>query len=309
MINEEALRERLHDLADQAGPAHDLATTALRRAHRRHRRVMMAVASGAALALSVPLAALGGWDPGITTETGAGGPASQPTEAAPQIMPAPAVLDLTEAEVADAFAVCRREFDAYAEWMPVFGVTIDAEAAPGVPTTWVAARRGDEWRADCSLDSTGQQVGGGGEYGLKSTPDLLYALVDGQEGQGAGRYVDPVVRVTVQSENEPEQDAVLRGGFWFSSIDSRSRASVDHGDDPEEAGTVLDDDTMIGVPSGYIFRGYDASNERVYDSSQDGPTIEDCYADPTGTEFVGNYAGRDDPAGCVRTHEWQPRGV
>lgn len=146
---------------------------------------------------------------------------------------------------------------------------------------------------------------------------------DGQEGRGVGRYVDPVARVTVQYKDEPEQEAVLRNGFWFLSYDDNrfeppaeafegDRSSpegverpawpnrewlIEHGYQPD----------LIGVPLGFTFRGYDADGELVYDSSTDGPSVADCYADPTGTEFVGSWAGFDDPSECVRTHRWEPQ--
>ena len=66
------------------------------------------------------------------------------------------------------------------------------------------------------------------------------------------------------------------------------------------------DTDAIGVPPGFVYRGYSADGELLYDSTTDGPSINDCYADPTGTEFVGNYADRTDPSECVRTHRWEP---
>lgn len=69
---------------------------------------------------------------------------------------------------------------------------------------------------------------------------------------------------------------------------------------------MVSDTGVIGVPPGYTYRGYDADGRLVYDSTTDGPSDEDCYSDPTGTEIVGNRAGHSDPSECVTTHRWQP---
>lgn len=337
MSMESALREALHELADEATPVPGMAATALRQVRRRRQttRVVVAtmttVTAGAAVAVPLGTGLLDGSGDGM-----AGGPAAAPTSTAatpadPDVLPPPPVHELTGDALLEAYQVCRSGFvnpedssssdrDAlreqfYEGWEPVLGVSLDADPGPGLPATWVIFQQGGLFRADCVIDSSGMLIGGGGEYGVKSTPDLLYALVDGQEGEGVGRYVEPVARVTVQYEDKPEQEAVLRGGFWFAPIDSQrwfGENEDEHGfPEPEDstAGMAIPDlpepwDGLIGVNPGYTIRGYDADGEVVYDSTTDGPSVEDCYADPTGTEFVGSYAGHTDPSECVVTHPW-----
>ncbi len=259
-----------------------------------------------------------------TTDAEADAEAANTGAGTADIVPAPPARDLTPEELETAFDTCRAEplmGSGYDGWEPVAGVRIETDVAAGLPATWVIARRGDDYRADCSLTSDGEWFGGGGEYGVKSTPNLLYALVDGQEGRGVGRYADPVATVTVQYEDEPERKAVLRNGFWFLPYDANRfepPAEAYEGDrsTPEGAERAVWPDRdwlvehgyhpdLIAVPLGYTFRGYDADGEIVYDSSRDGPSVQDCYADPTGTEFVGNWADYDDPSECVRTHQWE----
>lgn len=308
------VRDALRDLADEAPPGDGLATTALRGARRHRVRVRAAVTAGVAVvaAAAVPVGASVLSEPGNSDAADvlspAGVPAQQgsevePAQEGPEVLPAPDSRLLADDELAEAFATCRADVDGeqlpgYEGWEPVFGITLDVDAPPFTPTTWIASSRGDDYRADCVLDASGAFVAGGGEYGGKSTPTLLYAVVDGQETRGAGRYVEPVATVTVQYEDGAEQEAVLQGGFWFHVPEPE----FDDFDDPER----MPDTDLIGVQPGYTYRGYDAAGELVYDSSVDGPSVEDCYADPSGTEFVGNHAGRTDPAECVVTHEWAP---
>lgn len=323
---EDALRAALSELADDTVPGSGLAAIAIRRARRRQYAARTAVAStAAAVTIPVSIAALDDFGPGSSVSPGMSGPAAQPSvtengtePAQTSIVAAPPARELDEDELAEAFETCAGGVDGDGEaaesgWQPAFGITIEAEAEPGVPTTWVAARRGEDYRADCALDASGALVNGGFDtgYGVKSTPALLYALVDGQQSSSGGRYVAPVATVTVQYDDGPEQAAVMHGGFWFFPMDDNRYfwENFDDGATPEEieqrdpAVGGLD---LIGVPVGYVFRGYDSTGTLLYDSSTDGPSVEDCYADPSGTEFVGSFAGHSDPSECVLTHQWEP---
>lgn len=326
------LRDALRDLADDAPSGDGLAETALRQARRRRARAWAATTAGVVgvAAAAVPVSAsvfseLGGSDaaslganvssePANTDAADEPSPIVQdPEQQDPDIVPAPDARLLADDELTEAFASCQVDHlgdrhPEYDGWEPVFGVTLDDDLPAAAPTTWVAARRGDDYRADCVLGKSGEMIAGGGEYGAKSTPALLYAIVDGQEGLGSGRFIEPVARVTVQYEEGPEQEAVLHKGFWFYPEVDPVSAAFSELDDQEmrELEDALADWDLIGVPFGYTFRGYDDAGQLVYDSSVDGPSVADCYADPTGTEFVGSSAGHTDPAECVRTHEWEP---
>lgn len=320
---EHQVRQALTDLASDTPSTDRLATTALRRARRRRYAARTAVVGSAAAVVALPASVLAIADLDLRSDPASVGPAASgpqdetapaPADQADQadqtdIEAAPTADELGGDELQAAFDTCRESAEGgYAGWEPAFGITVEADAEGGVPTTWIAARRGDHVRADCVLDSAGQLVMVGGTYGAKSTPALLYAPVDGQEGAGVGRYVDPVAQVTVQYEGEAERAAVLHNGFWFTPMDPNrlTRSQLEDAPDREAAVPGIGDHDLIGVPPGYTFRGYDASGELVYDSSADGPSVEDCYADPAGEEFVGNWAGHDDPAECVPTHRWVP---
>ncbi|HEX6195790.1 MAG TPA: hypothetical protein VFZ37_07760 [Jiangellaceae bacterium] len=338
---DDAVRDALRDLADDAPPGDGLARTALRQARRRRARTWVTttvgVAGVAVAAVPVSASMLSELENSNAVPTGANA-SSEPANTEPAVEPSPTRQEseqqeseqqdseqqdsdvvpapdsrlLTDDELTEAFASCQvdvlgERVPGYDGWEPVFGVTLDVDAAPGTPTMWVAARRGDDYRADCALNASGEMIGGGGEYGAKSTPTLLYAVVDGQGGMGSGRFVEPVARITVQLEDGPEQEAVLHKGFWFyPEIDTASAWFSELDDEEQMEADVFPDWDLIGIPLGYTFRGYDDEGQLVYDSTVDGPSVEDCYADPTGTEFVGNHAGRTDPAECVRTHVWEP---
>jgi hypothetical protein len=304
MTLEEEIRSAMHVIADDTRPVHGLAATALRKAHRRRITTRTtSVAAAGALGVAAPFGV------GLLTSNDAGTEAATadppPAGAAEaESLPAAEYRELSADELDAAGRACKEsEFgDGYEGWTPDFGLTRPDVAGAGHAVTWVAFVRG-EYRVDCVLDSDGAVLTGGGEYGLKSTPALLYAPVDGQEGNGVGRYAAPVTRVTVQYGDGPEQDAVQRGGFFFyPPVDLLPDESADQ---PYPA-PELENWDLIGVPYGMTFRGYGAAGDLVYDSTTDGPSVDDCYADPTGTEFVGSWAGHSDPAECVRTIVWEP---
>lgn len=298
---EDIVRRAMHDIADDIPEGDGLTATALHRARRR-RTARITATSGVAVATIASAGLFWLNHDGLPIDV-----SNEPVPAAPpaaaDFLPPAASREMTNAELAAAFEECRGAFaESYSDWTPTFGIVLEADFPDAMATRWVASRRGDEYRADCALDSDGNAVGGGGEYGLKSTPGLLYAVVDGQEGAGVGRYAGPVAQVTVQREDGPEQAAVIHDGFWFFP-ETRTAVS-DHQDELDPAG--LPDDGLIGVERGYTYRGYDTDGQLVYDSSADGPSVEECYADPTGAEVVGGSAENQDPAECVQMIVWQP---
>jgi hypothetical protein len=307
MMLEEEIRSAMHGIADDTRPVHGLAATALRQARRRRIAVRTtSVAAAGALGVAAPFGV------GLLTSDDAGTEGatadSAPADAAQaEFPPAAEYRELSAAELDAAGRACKElEWGhVYEGWTPEFGLTRSDIVDAGEPVTWVAFSKGAEHRADCALDEAGGADAGGGDYGGKSTPSLLYAPVDGQEGPyvGVGRYAEPVTRVTVQYGDGPEQDTMQRGGFFFyPPVDLLPDESADK---PYPA-PELENWDLIGVPYNTTFRGYDAAGDLMYDSTTDGPTTDDCYADPTGTEFVGNSAGHSDPAECVRTIAWEP---
>ena len=295
---EEDLRHALRELADDV-PANDgLAPHALSRA-RRHAIIRATTLSSVAAAVvaGVGLLALDAGPlehtrPEVASRTALAGRGSE----------APTVeRDMTPEQLSEAFNVCAIAAGPgnYSGWEPAFGIVIEGDAAPATATRWVVSHRGEEYRADCALGAGGELFAGGGAYGAKSSPELLYALVDGQEGLGVGRYASPVDRVTLQTDHGEEVNAVTRHGFWFFPISARAAG-------PSSAGEGGSGGGLIGVPPGHTVRGYDSEGALVYDSAVDGPSVDACYADPTGTSFVGSWAGQSDPADCVRTIAWEP---
>jgi hypothetical protein len=97
------------------------------------------------------------------------------------------------------------------------------------------------------------------------------------EDASFGRYTSEVDRVTVQYSGGPQQEAVMKNGYWFLPRDES------------------------GDPAAY--RAYDDSGELIYDSTTIDPDA--CYADPEGKEVV--YYGTDedpDLEDCIPMLEW-----
>jgi hypothetical protein len=110
---------------------------------------------------------------------------------------------------------------------------------------------------------------------VKSTPYLRGAVswID----LSFGRYTSDVDRVTVQYSNGPQQEAVMKDGYWFLPRNQSGEAAA--------------------------YRGYDDSGELIYDSTTIDPDA--CYADPDGEEIV-IYGTNEDPDvdDCIRMVEW-----
>jgi hypothetical protein len=157
-------------------------------------------------------------------------------------------------------------------------------------------------------------------YGSHTAKDIpyLFAPVD-QNGNSYGRHTDTIARVTVQVDDGPEHDAIMRDGFWFHPGEEDPLArSVELPDDldalpdqerqerMEEIFAAAPNNGLIGIPYGYVLRGYDASGALVYDSSVDGPSVEECYTDPQGAEVIASFDVDAPPApsSCRPTVEW-----
>ncbi|WP_116949925.1 hypothetical protein [Jiangella endophytica] len=235
MSIETTLRAALEDIADDALPVRGLAAVAVRRARRRRTAARSAVAAGALAAVAVPVGVLGlGRDgddsPGIAV-AGAG------------VTPAPGWRELTGDEVAAAVDACYPgpAHPAFAaDWDSVRGIQLTEPASP----TWVVSESGGERWVECTLPAGGDGVP------LLRAPgaDREGAWLVADDGLGAGRYADPVTRVTVQYGDRPEQEAVVWDGLWFDPLD-HARLRGEHG--------------SCDGPLPYVVRGYDEAGRAV----------------------------------------------
>lgn len=219
-----------------------------------------------------------------------------------QIKPAPAVHDLTPAEMTAFRQDCERSEFTQPEWYDgyttVAGIRFVNERRP-VPASWLILRKGAQ-HTICIKNGRGEVFGTTG-FGPESVKDVeyLFAPVD-VKGQGTGPFTKPVTRVTVQSKDDPEQEAVLRHGFWFAAYDDQRYYTWNGTTGPKE------DSKLIGVPYGYTFRGYDRNGRLVYDSGKNGPAVKDCYTDPDGRRvLVVNSVKNPTPDKCRRTLYWK----
>lgn len=195
-------------------------------------------------------------------------------------LPAPPAEEMNAAE---AEAVVRECVDGAHDWSgfsPTFGIRLDADAEESTPTGWVIAHEGDS-RLVCGVDSSGQSTGGArfGDSAAKDVP-YMFAPVETKD-PGFGLYTSDIARVTVQASGGPEQDAVMRDGYWFLPVEDADHVTL-------------------------ALRGYDAEGDLVYDSATDGPDFSGCFTDPEGTEVV--YEGDvTDPAldDCAPTYAWE----
>lgn len=236
MSIETTLRSALEDVADDALPVPGLAATALRRARRRRTTVRSAVAAGAVAAVAVPAGVVGRGDddgPGLAVAQGG-------------VVPAPAWRELTADEVAAAVDACYPGPGDPAfvdDWDAVRGIRLTEPASP----VWVVSESGGERLVECALPAGGDGV-----------PQLRLADVETEgaslmtdEGLGAGRFADPVTRVTVQYGDRPEQEAVLWDGLWFDPLDHTRLRGPCEG------------------PLPYVVRGYDEAGRAVTGASFD----------------------------------------
>jgi hypothetical protein len=295
--------------------------------HRSRRRrsavpALVAAMSVAVLTVggAVTMQQLGGWEPALPpaangAPAAAPTPSTSPTQSAevapfdvavrastPPAEPAPKVRDLSRQETAAFVRAC----DAMAAekflggFEPVVAIELPAEHRPLVPAAWLVARSGEQF-ALCVRDGRRTAISAG-KFGSAAAKDIpsLFAAVD-QRGEGFGLVTVPVTTVTVQPLGGREQQAVVRDGFWFSPLDSQAATAARPGGDAEV------DENLIGInPPGTILRGYAADGTVVYDSSVDGPSIQECFTDPDGKKvIVHNGVFEPTPETCRRTLSWQ----
>ena len=192
-----------------------------------------------------------------------------PDYSSSDVVPAPAVRDMTGDEAQAALDACVETVPDWTDFQPDFGVWITSPS--GVEEPLVIAERGHT-KMEC-------RDGGAGLFGtpeVKSSPYLRGPV--SYNSMTFGRYVSDVDRVTVQPSSGPAYEAAMINGYWFL---------------PEALENLMDP----------AIRGYDAAGARVYDS-----TTEDrdrCYTDPDGTEVVF-YRGDDEPAldECLTALAW-----
>jgi hypothetical protein len=187
-----------------------------------------------------------------------------------EVVPAPAVRELTADELRAALDYCIEGADDWSDFEPVFGLSFESESV-GEGSMLIAERGATKMFCDTYLG--GAMLFGTPE--VKGTPYLRGAV--STEDASFGRYTSDVDRVTVQYSGGPQQEAVMKDGYWFLPRDES------------------------GEPAAY--RAYDDSGELIYDSTTIDPAA--CYADPEGKDVV--YYGTDedpDLEDCIRMLEW-----
>lgn len=186
------------------------------------------------------------------------------------VVPAPAALEMTVDELRATLDSCIEGADDWRDFEPVFGLSFQSES--NGEGSMLIAERGAT-KMICETYTGSAMLFGTSE--VKSSPYLRGPVspIDASYG----RYTPDVERVTVQHSGGPQQEAVMKDGYWFLP-----------GSEP-------------GEPAAY--RGYDASGNLVYDSTTIDPDA--CYADPDGEEII--WLGPDDDpdvGDCIRMVEW-----
>jgi hypothetical protein len=193
-----------------------------------------------------------------------------------EVVPAPAARQMTDAELRQALDACILGTDEWNDFEPVFGWSL--ASGSGAVAMMIAERGPTKMLCDAADGSA--MLFGTSE--VKSTPYLSGEV--SSEIMNFGRYTPDVDRVTVQFSGGPQQEALMKDGYWLLL-------------DEFEWGTADDEFRPVAL------RGYDAKGELVYDSTAVDP--EACYADPEGTKIV--YYGPDedpDVEDCIRMLEW-----
>ncbi|AYY12309.1 hypothetical protein EF847_05885 [Actinobacteria bacterium YIM 96077] len=190
--------------------------------------------------------------------------------------PAPQTEEMDDADVQEALQKCTESAPSWEGFEPVFGLTAETDVDAYVPTGWVIAQRGDT-KLLCEFGSSGNNAGGA-LFGSSEAKDSPYLTAPVESKRATfGLYTSSVDRVTVQTSGGPEQDAIMRDGYWFFPHDGN------------DAGRLA-------------LRGYDDEGELIYDSTEDDA---ECYTDPGGTEVIRPGSDEDlDPEDCRPMVEW-----
>ncbi|WP_433009142.1 hypothetical protein [Kribbella sp. CA-294648] len=157
------------------------------------------------------------------------------------------------------------------------------DTAPGTPKRWFFTVSGSYGSSlVCALDAQGKVVERWSITGPTGRGLFLFAPAE-VRGGSSGLYTAPVARITLQKPGGPLVEARLRDGFWFTSLADAKAATV---------------------------RAYDKAGKLIYDSVEQRPSPDDCYADPYGTKVLKTgKTPNPNPASCHRTLVWsnQPR--
>ncbi|HEX6339380.1 MAG TPA: hypothetical protein VFZ85_20675 [Jiangellaceae bacterium] len=187
-----------------------------------------------------------------------------------EVVPAPAAYEVTADELRATLDSCIVGVDEWRDFEPVFGLSFQSES--NGEGSMLIAERGAT-KMFCETYTGHAMLFGTSE--VKSSPYLRGPVspIDAS----FGRHTSDVERVTGQYSGGPQQEAVMKDGYWF----------------------------LPGTDSGepVAYRGYDASGDLIYDSTTVDPGA--CYADPEGEEII--WLGTDDDPGvedCIRMVEW-----
>jgi hypothetical protein len=187
-----------------------------------------------------------------------------------EVVPAPAAHEMTTDELRAMLDSCVEGVDEWRDFEPAFGLSFQSES--NGDGSMLIAERGAT-KMFCDTYTGHAMLFGTSE--VKSSPYLRGPVspIDAS----FGRHTPDVERVTVQYSAGPQQEAVMKDGYWFLP------------------------GTDSGGPAAY--RGYDASGDLVYDSTTIDPDA--CYADPEGEEIIW-LGTNDDPdvEDCIRMVEW-----
>jgi hypothetical protein len=199
-------------------------------------------------------------------------PANTPDYSNSEVIPAPAIRDMTDAEARTALDACTEGVPAGTDWSdfePEFGVWIATTDAG--EESLVIATRGDT-KMEC-------RNGGASLFGtpeVKGSPYLRGAVA--YTSTTLGRHVSDVALVTVQPSSGRAFEAAMKNGYWFLA-------------------------TAVGSLPDPVIRGYDVGGELVYDSTDVDPNA--CYTDPDGTEVVFYRTDEVPPVeDCLPALEW-----
>jgi hypothetical protein len=187
-----------------------------------------------------------------------------------EIVPAPAAREMTADELGAALDRCVEGVEEWRDFKPVLGLSFESESS-GEGSMLIAERGATKMFCDTYIG--GAMLFGTSE--VKGTPYLRGAV--SWEDASFGRYTSDVDRVTVQYSGGPQQEAVMKDGYWFLPRDESWEPAA--------------------------YRGYDGNGELIYDSTTADPDA--CYADPQGEEVI--YYGTDedpDVEDCIPMLEW-----
>ncbi|GAB2680324.1 hypothetical protein [Kribbella swartbergensis] len=238
---------------------------------------------------------------------------------------APAIRNLTAAEISATLTTCTIQTNAIAtgtknrftNTQVVDAFTFTEPPGSSYTKTWLVGRslrRPDIVEYEiCGLDAKGRMVDASAGSGSMATPppagrtphpiptkapasgtwvpSQLTGLV-AATGRSHGRFSLPVARVTVQTNDSTEIEAVVRNGFWFAPIKGNPRPFAGWND----LENTRSADTLEGIYPGVRLRGYSATGQLLYDSERDADTFADCFPSGIQSRCPGTPWMRADPS-------------